>query len=117
MVSVSRSYVTQSVSRSYVTRLFEIDTDFKNVFMLKFYFIFSKFFFIDRKNETKQQGNSILHYINDEVKKEPSTSNVELKKRAILFTLDKNNPKKLSALSSGSKKSTNNDRTSTKEVK
>ncbi len=35
VVSVSRSYVTLSVSRSYVTRLFEVDTDFKNVFMLK----------------------------------------------------------------------------------
>ncbi len=32
---VSRSYVTLSVSRSYVTRLFEVDTDFKNVFTLK----------------------------------------------------------------------------------
>ncbi len=32
---MSRSYVTLSVSRSYVTRLFEVDTDFKNVFALK----------------------------------------------------------------------------------
>ncbi len=32
---MSVSYVTLSVSRSYVTRLFEVDTDFKNVFMLK----------------------------------------------------------------------------------
>ncbi len=32
---VSRLYVTLSVSRSYVIRLFEVDTDFKNVFMLK----------------------------------------------------------------------------------
>ncbi len=31
---VSRSYVTLSVSRSYVTRLFVMDTDFKNVFTL-----------------------------------------------------------------------------------
>ncbi len=34
-VVVSRSYVTLSVSRSYVIRLFEVDTDFKNVFTLK----------------------------------------------------------------------------------
>ncbi len=34
-LSMSRSYVTLSVSRSYVTRLFEVDTDFKNVFTLK----------------------------------------------------------------------------------
>ncbi len=33
---VSRSYVTLSLSRSYVTRLFEVDTNFKNVFTLKF---------------------------------------------------------------------------------
>ncbi len=33
--SVSRSYVTLSVSRSYVTRLFKVDTNFKNVFTLK----------------------------------------------------------------------------------
>ncbi len=34
VVSGSRSYVTLSVSRSYVTRLFEVDTNFKNVFTL-----------------------------------------------------------------------------------
>ncbi len=33
-VVVSRSYVTLSVSKSYVTRLFKVDTDFKNVFTL-----------------------------------------------------------------------------------
>ncbi len=32
---MSRSYVTLSVSKSYVTRLFEVDTNFKNVFKLK----------------------------------------------------------------------------------
>ncbi len=37
-----------SVWRSYVTRLFEVDTDFKNVFMLK-----------NAKN-TKNNGTSIL---------------------------------------------------------
>ncbi len=35
-VVVSRSYVTLSASKSYVTRLFKVDTDFKNVFMLKY---------------------------------------------------------------------------------
>ncbi len=35
VVSVSRSYVTLSLSRSYVTRLFAVDTDFKNAFTLK----------------------------------------------------------------------------------
>ncbi len=34
-VVVSRSCVTLWVSRSYVTRLFEVDTDFKNIFTLK----------------------------------------------------------------------------------
>ncbi len=34
---MSRSYVTLSVSRSHVTRLFEVGTDFKNVFTLKIY--------------------------------------------------------------------------------
>ncbi len=33
------------VSRSYVTRLFEVDTDFKNVFKLKFFYNFFFSFF------------------------------------------------------------------------